>query len=202
MNLLRAQYLPSQSPYVYIPTTYTTINDHNQDEKVLDDESNQTSEHVQEPLLVYATLPTQNGPIYIQPTKKSYYDLEQIQGSTIYPSQYYYSPQTQHIIPSSTAYFQPISSPSLLIDSKSQHDETDEEEDNDYEKSAGLFNQRQSSSHIMSNALQLVYSQEKRNVQTDSFNLEQLTSYLAMKWADNINHYEQGKNSMLDEKIW
>ncbi len=47
----------------------------------------------------------------------------------------------------------------------------------------------------MSNALQLVYSQEKRNAQTDQFNLDQLTAYLAMKWTDTIDHYEQGNIS-------
>ncbi|CAF3761458.1 unnamed protein product [Rotaria sp. Silwood1] len=215
MNLLRTQYLSSQSQYVLIPTTYptppppptTTTNDIEQDEKNPDEEINQTSEQIQEPLLVYATIPTQTGPIYIQPTKKSYYDVEQLQQtsmSTIYPTQYFYSTQTQHIIPSHTAYFQPISSPSLLIDTKSQQDNTEDDDDdnnnnnndNDYEKSTRLFHQtqqQQSSSHIMSNALQLVYSQERRNVQTDRFNLDQLTAYLAMKWTDTINHYEQGE---------
>ncbi|CAF4617271.1 unnamed protein product, partial [Rotaria socialis] len=198
MNLLRTQYLPSQSQYVLIPTTYAATaapSDTNQDETTLEDEPNQTSEQTQEPLLVYAT---QAGPVYLQPTKKPYYDLEQLQASTVYPSQYFYSPQTQHMIPPPTAYFQPIPSSSLLIDAKSQHDDTDEEEDNNYEKSTSLFHQaqkqQQSSSHIMSNALQLVYSQEKRNAQTDCFNLDQLTAYLAMKWTDNMNHYEQGKN--------
>ncbi|CAF3030790.1 unnamed protein product [Rotaria sp. Silwood2] len=203
MNLLRTQYLSSQSQYVLIPTTYTTTttttNDIEQDEKNLDDETTQTSEQIQEPLLVYATIPTQTGPIYLQSTKKSYYELEQLQQSsmpTVYPTQYFYSTQTQHIIPPHAAYFQPISSPSLLVETKSQHDDTDDEDDNnDYEKSTRLFHQtqQQSSSHIMSNALQLVYSQEKRNIQTDRFNLDQLTAYLAMKWTDTINHYEQGK---------
>jgi hypothetical protein len=195
MNLLRTQYISSQSPYVLIPTTYTTTNDTEQDEKTLDDET------IQEPLLVYTTIPTQLGPVYLPPIKKLSNDLEQ-QSSipTIYPSQYYYPTQVSHMIPSHTAYFQPISSPSLLMDRKSQQngtddeDEDEEEEDNDYEKSTRLFHQtrQQSSSHIMSNALQLVYSQERRNAQTDRFNLDQLTAYLAMKWTDTIDHYEQG----------
>jgi hypothetical protein len=180
MNLLRSQYLSSQSQYVFIPTksTYET----NQDEKNLNDE---TSEQIQEPLLVYTTLPNQTGgPIYYHSTKKSFNNFDQ---SSIYPSQYFY--------PTHSAYFQPISS--LLIDNKSQQDDTDhddDEEDNNYEKSTKFFHQtsQQSSSHIMSNALHLVYSQEKRNAQTDRFNLDQLTGYLAMKWTDTIDHYEQG----------
>jgi hypothetical protein len=188
MNLLRTQYLSSQSQYVLIPTqTNTTTYETNQDEKNSNDES------IQEPLLVYTTIPGQTQPIYYQQqTKKSF------EQSSIYPTQYFY--------PTHPAYFQPISS-SLLIDNKSQHDETDndeeeeeeeeEEVDNDYEKSTKLSQQtrQQSSSHIMSNALQLVYSQEKRNAQTDRFNLDQLTAYLAMKWTDTIDHYEQGKIS-------
>jgi hypothetical protein len=187
MNLLRTQYLSSQSQYVLIPTQT------NQDEKNSNDES------IQEPLLVYTTIPSQTQPIYYQQqqqqaTKKSF------EQSSIYPSQYFY--------PTHPAYFQPIPS-SLLIDNKSQHDETDndeeeeeEEEDHDYEKSTKLFQQtrQQSSSHIMSNALQLVYSQEKRNAQTDRFNLDQLTAYLAMKWTDTIDHYEQGKISCQTKK--
>jgi hypothetical protein len=141
MNLLRSQYLSSQSQYVFIPTksTYET----NQDEKNLNDE---TSEQIQEPLLVYTTIPTQLGPVYLPPIKKLSNDLEQ--QSTIYPSQYYYPTQVSHMIPSHTAYFQPISSPSLLMDRKSQQNGTDdededdeEEEDNDYEKSTRLFHQ-------------------------------------------------------------
>jgi hypothetical protein len=49
----------------------------------------------------------------------------------------------------------------------------------------------------MSNALQLVYSQEKRNAQTDRFNLDQLTAYLAMKWTETVDHYEQGNKIFL-----
>jgi hypothetical protein len=177
LNLLRTQYLSSQSPYVLIPNP-TTINP---------DEKDETSDQIQEPLLVYTTIPGQTGPIYYQPNKKSY--------ESVYPSQYFY--------PTHPAYFQPIPS-SLLIDNKSQqgdtdHDDVEEEEDNDYEKSTRLFQQtrQQSSSHIMSNALQLVYSQEKRNAQTDRFNLDQLTAYLAMKWTETVDHYEQGDDEIL-----
>ncbi|CAF3735883.1 unnamed protein product [Adineta steineri] len=193
MNLFRTQYMHSQQPYILIPATYTATNDNDQDEKILDDETISTSEHIQEPLLVYTPIPTQLGPIYLQQTKKLSNDLEQqMPIPTIYPQQYYYPPQTSH-----PAYFQPISSPTLILDTKSQQDGSDdeqEEQDNNYEKSTRLFHQtrQQSSSHIMSNALQLVYSQERRNAQTDHFNLDQLTAYLAMKWTDTIDHYEQG----------
>ncbi|CAF0874316.1 unnamed protein product [Adineta steineri] len=193
MNLFRTQYMHSQQPYILIPTTYTATNDNDQDEKILDDETISTSEHIQEPLLVYTPIPTQLGPIYLQQTKKLSNDLEQqMPIPTIYPQQYYYPPQTSH-----PAYFQPISSPTLILDTKFQQDGSDdeqEEQDNNYEKSTRLFHQtrQQSSSHIMSNALQLVYSQERRNAQTDHFNLDQLTAYLAMKWTDTIDHYEQG----------
>lgn len=89
----------------------------------------------------------------------------------------------------------------MSVENKSQQDETDhdeeEDEDNALEKSTRRLAQtrQQSSSHIMSNALQLVYSQEKRNAQTDRFNLDQLTAYLAMKWTDTVDHYEQGNLS-------
>lgn len=178
LNFLRTQYLSSQSPYVLIPTgpTYET----NPDGK------EETSENIQEPLYVYATLPGQTGPVYYQTTKKPF--------QSIYPSSPYY--------PTPSAYFQPIpSSSSLSMETKSQHDETDNDEEIDddddqhLDKSNRKFPQtrQQSSSHIMSNALQLVYSQEKRNAQTDRFNLDQLTAYLAMKWTDTVDHYEQGR---------
>jgi hypothetical protein len=79
---------------------------------------------------------------------------------------------------------------------KSEPNETDDVhiEDHDYEKSTKSYLQtrQQSSSDIMSNALQLVYSQQRRNAQTDRFNLDDLTAYLAMKWTDTVDHYEQG----------
>ena len=179
MNLFRTPYLSTQSPYVLIPTAPTYESNNLEDKE-------STSETIQEPLLVYATMPGQTGPIYYQSTKKSF--------QSMYPSSMYY--------PTHSAYFQPIpSSSSLSMENKSQHDEEtdndDELEDDDGEKSHRKFEQHkpQSSSQIMSNALQLVYSQEKRNAQTDRFNLDQLTAYLAMKWTDTIDHYEQGRSS-------
>jgi len=202
MNLLRTQYISPQSQYVYLPTTYTTNNETDANE-----ETNQTSsDQIQEPLLVYATA---TGQFYFHPssTKKSHVDSEQQQQSTpiptvytttpnVYPSHYYYPSQTQHLIQSHPAFFQPIASPSLLTDLKSEPNETDDVhiEDHDYEKSTKSYLQtrQQSSSDIMSNALQLVYSQQRRNAQTDRFNLDDLTAYLAMKWTDTVDHYEQG----------
>lgn len=183
LNYIRSQYLPPQSsPYVLIPTapTYET----NSDEK------EETSDNLTEPVYVYATLPGQTGPVYYQTTKKAL--------QSIYPSSSYY--------PTHPAYFQPIpSSSSLSMENKSQHDETDNDDDVDddddhsLDKSNRKFpsSRQQSSSHIMSNALQLVYSQEKRNAQTDRFNLDQLTAYLAMKWTDTVDHYEQGRAFVL-----
>jgi hypothetical protein len=215
MNLLRAQYIPPQSQYIFLPTTYpttTTVTN----ETDLDDETNQIStEQIQEPLLVYAT-PT--GQLYYHPStiKKTYTDSEQQQqqpqpatapiptvyttAPTIYPSHYYYPSQIQHVIPSHPAYFQPITSPSLLIDTKSEQNDIDDVDiDDDYENSTKLYHQlhQQSSSDIMSNALQLVYSQQKRNAQTDRFNLDDLTAYLAMKWTDTVDHYVQGREFIL-----
>ena len=73
----------------------------------------------------------------------------------------------------------------------------------DYEKSTKSYLQtrQQSSSDIMSNALQLVYSQQRRNAQTDRFNLDDLTAYLAMKWTDTVDHYEQGTTGNTSERI-
>jgi hypothetical protein len=200
--------MPPQSQYVFTPTTYqTTTTTATNETEPNDDETNQTSsEQIQEPLYVYTT-PT--GQIYIHPsqTKKPYTDSEQQQQQqppiptvytttpTIYPSHYFYPSQAQHLIPPHTAYFQPISSPSLLIDTKSEqtnHDDVDTEDN--YENSSKVYQQtrQQPSSDIMSNALQLVYSQQRRNAQTDRFNLDDLTAYLAMKWTDSVDHYEQG----------
>ncbi len=206
LNFLRAQYISPQSQYVFLPT-YPTTTTTTTNETEFDDETNQTStEQIQEPLLVYATPTSQ---LYYQPStvKKSYTDSEQQQQPTasiptvytttptIYPSHYYYPSQVQHLIPSHPAYFQPITSPSLLIDTKSEQNDTDDVDiDNDYENSRKLCHplRQQSSSDIMSNALQLVYSQQKRNAQTDRFNLDDLTAYLAMKWTDTVDHYVQG----------
>ncbi|CAF0766941.1 unnamed protein product [Adineta ricciae] len=195
MNVVPPPYLPSQTRYILIPTGYTTSTTNDattatdQDENTRNDDDNETaqsSEHAQEPLLVYTTI---SAPMYLQPMKKGPNDLEQpVPIPPMYAPPYYYPTQTPH-----AAYFQPITPASLLIESRSQQDDTDNEDD--YESSTRLFHQsrQQSSSHIMSNALQLVYSQERRNAPTDRFNLDQLTAYLAMKWTDAVGHYEQGK---------
>ena len=52
----------------------------------------------------------------------------------------------------------------------------------------------------MSSALQLVYSQQRRNAQTNRFNLDDLTAYLAMKWTDTMDHYEQGTHQKKTEQ--
>jgi len=181
MNYFRSQYLPSQSSYVLIPTVPPSSGlEPNPNDK------DSPNEQIHEPLFVYTAFPGQNQPIYYQQNKKS-----------MYPSQYFY-PATH------PAYFQPIST-SSVIDNKSQQDDTDHDDildddeiEHDYDKSSTrLFHRMQpssssSSSHIMSNALQLVYSQEKFNAQTDRFNLDQITAYLAMKWTETVDHYEQG----------
>ncbi|CAM4897640.1 unnamed protein product [Rotaria socialis] len=205
MNLLRAQYMQSQSQYVYLPTTYATTATANEADS--DDTTNETlSDQVQEPLLVYAT-PTGSFYYPSSTVKKSPIDLEQQQQSAapiptvytappMYPSPYFYPSHASHLIPSHPAYFQPIpasSSSSLLIDTKLEQNTMDIDDD-DYKNSTNLHPQirQQSSSDIMSNALQLVYSQQRRNAQTDRFNLDDLTAYLAMKWTDTVDHYEQG----------
>ncbi|CAF2735418.1 unnamed protein product [Rotaria sp. Silwood2] len=196
MNLLRQHYMSPQSQYIFLPTTYTTTtaNESDQDETT----NSTTPEQIQESLLVYST-PT--GQFYFHPstTKKSSIDTEQQSNSipnaytpTIYPSHYYYPSQAQHLTPSQTAYFQPISS--SLNDTKSEQNNIDLDDDDDKNSSVLYHQARQlsSSSDIMSNALQLVYSQQRRNAQTDRFNLDDLTAYLAMKWTDTVDHYEQG----------
>ncbi|CAF3485326.1 unnamed protein product [Rotaria sordida] len=207
MNYLRTHYIPPQSPYVLLPTTYTTTTTTTTNEIDHDETTNSsTSEQIQEPLYVYST-PT--GQFYFHPstTKKSSIDTEQQSNSmptvytpTIYPSHYFYPSHTQHLIPSQTAYFQPISSSSSLIDTKSEQNNIDIDDDDGYKNSSILYHQtrqQSSSSDIMSNALQLVYSQQRRNAQTDRFNLDDLTAYLAMKWTDTVDHYEQGDNRIL-----
>ena len=191
MNLVRAPYYPTQPPYVYVPTTYSATAPATTNDAESTEENNQTpAEQVQ---LVYAT-PT--GQIYYQPTmvKKSTADSEQMVASvptvypTAYPSQYFYPPQVQQIIPPANAYFQPISSTSSVVERK------EGDHDDDYENSANSDHRKrqQSSADIMSNALQLVYSQQRRNAQTDRFNLDDLSAYLAMKWTDAVDHYMQG----------
>ena len=195
MNLLRTQYLPPQSQYIYLPTTYPTTAATHETEP--DEEHNQTStDQVQ---LVYAT-PT--GQIYFPPsvTKKSYDDSEQIVAPiptvypTAYPSQYFYPSHVPHVIPSSTAYFQPIPSASSIAETN----DIDRDDDHHDENSTNLDHpkRQQSSSDIMSTALHLVYSQQRRNAQTDRFNLDDLTAYLAMKWTDAVDHYVQGKENI------
>jgi hypothetical protein len=204
MNFLRTQYIPPQSQYIYLPPTYPTTTVTNETD--LDEETNPTSnDQIQEPLLVYAT-PT--GQLYYQQpttTKKTYPDSEQSTAPlptvytttpTMYPSHYYYPSQVQPIIPPHTAYFQPITSPLLVNETKSEQNEIDDVElDDEYENSTQVHHQlrQPSSSDIMSNALQLVYSQQRKNAQTDRFNLDDLTAYLAMKWTDTVDHYVQGR---------
>ncbi|CAF1048006.1 unnamed protein product [Adineta ricciae] len=195
MSMARPPYISSQTQYYIIPTGYTTSTTNDattatgQDENTSNDDDNETaqsSEHAQAPLLFYTAI---SAPMYLQPMKKGPSDLEQpVPIPPMYAPPYYYPTQTPH-----AAYFQPITPASLLIESKSQQDDSDNEDG--YESSTRLFHQsrQQSSSHIMSNALQLVYSQERRNAPTDRFNLDQLTAYLAMKWTDAVGHYEQGK---------
>jgi hypothetical protein len=208
MNVLRTPYISPQSQYVFTPTAYPTTTATTTNETETDDDTNQTSsDQIQEPLYVY-TAPT--GQLYFHPstTKKPFTDSEQQQQQTaamptvytttptIYPSHYFYPSQAPHLIPSHPAYFQPISSPSLLIETKSEQNNTDDVDiDDNYENPNKLYQQtrQQSSADIMSNALQLVYSQQRRNAQTDRFNLDDLTAYLAMKWTDSVDHYEQGR---------
>ena len=191
MNLLPPQYLPTQSQYMY--PTYST------NESEAGEEPNQTAtDQVQ---VVYAT-PT--GQLYFSSatTKKPYSESEPVVTpiSTGYPTPYFYPQQVQHIIPNHPPYFQPISSIPLVIDTKSEPTEIDEVDlEDDYENSR-KFSQpkrQQSSADIMSNALQLVYSQQRRNAQTDRFNLDDLTAYLAMKWTDAVDHYAQGRENLL-----
>lgn len=187
MNLVRAPYYPPQSQYVYVPTAYpppaTTTNESESNE-----ENNPTS--TEQVPLVYAT-PT--GQIYYQPTmtKKSPGGPESIVTPistvypTAYPSQYFYPSQIQQIVPSPNAYFQPISSTTLVTERK-------DEDDLDNSNNSDHRTRQQSSADIMSNALHLVYSQQRRNAQTDHFNLDDLSAYLAMKWTDAVDHYMQG----------
>lgn len=214
MNLLRPPYVSPQSQYFFLPTTYATpppATTAANNEADTDDTNNQTSsDQVQEPLLFYAT---PSGQFYFQP-KKPTIDSEQQQPTVpptlyaptqpMYPSHYFYPPHVQHLIPPQTAYFQPIPpTSSLVIDTKLEPKNLDMDDDDDddggYKNSPNVYPQtrQQTSSDIMSNALQLVYSQQRRNAQTDRFNLDDLTAYLAMKWTDTVDHYEQGKTSKI-----
>ncbi|CAF1236964.1 unnamed protein product [Adineta ricciae] len=217
MNLMRGSYVLPQSQYVYLPTTLTnssTVPTTATNETNGDEEANQTSsESIPEPLVVIAAPPAS---MYYHTlmNKKLYIDSDQQQTPQatpissiypavppVYPANYFYPTHAPHLLPSHPAYFQPITSPSLLIDTKFEPNDIDgiEVNDDDYEKSTKLYSQarQQSSSDIMSNALQLVYSQQRRNAQTDRFNLDDLTAYLAMKWTETVDHYEQGDNRIL-----
>ena len=199
MSSPRPHYMPSQSQYVFLPTIYTTTKTNDTDS--IDQTS---SDQNQESLFVHTT---QTGQLYFQPStiKKSSTDDEQQPNSiptiyatpNIYPSHCIYLSAAHHLIPSHTAYFQPIPSSSFFIGCKSEENDLDIIDD--YITSTDLYHEkrRQSSSDIMSNALQLVYSQQRRNAQTDRFNLDDLTAYLALKWTDTVDHYEQG----IDQKI-
>ena len=212
MNLLRTPYLPSQAQYLLVPTSYPSAapNEMDSDEKSLDDQISQPAQQVQEPLLVYTNIPNQSGPMYFHPSaaNKSFY-VDPKQGSpaavsnmyssamAMYPPPMFYPRPAQHLYPSSAAYFQPISSPSLFVDTK-----LDERQNIDPAETSGKYGQTtdtlpSASSDIMSSALQLVYSQQRRNAQTDRFNLDDLTAYLAMKWTETVDHYEQGRISSL-----
>ena len=201
MNLLRTAYLPSQAQYLLMPSSYPSAaqNEMDSDEKSLDEQSSRAPEQVQEPLLVYTSIPNQAGPIYFHPpaNKSSFVDPKQLPAAvpSIYPAMYpspmfYPRPAAQqHLFPPTATYFQPISSPSLFVDTKLDERPSVDEANppNDGLSSA--------SSDIMSSALQLVYSQQRRNAQTDRFNLDDLTGYLAMKWTETVGHYEQGTTS-------
>ena len=190
--------MPPQSQYIILPQPTTTTNTN---ESETDSEINQTSN---EPVLVYTS---QTGPVYVQATKKPYptSDYPQ-QGSippTIYPTPIYYPHQPAH----HPAYFQPIpsSSSSLLIETKSEHDDLEPDDEHEYSTKTSSSQIHQTitttttttaaASDIMSNAIQLVYSQERKTAQTDRFNLDDLTAYLAMKWTNTVDHYLQGIES-------
>ena len=108
---------------------------------------------------------------------------------SMYPAPMYYANQQshqQHLFPSPTTYFQPIATPSLLtVDTK-----LETQAENHHDKA---YRQPSASSDIMSSALKLVYSQERRNALTDRFNLDDLTGYLTSKWTDTVDRYEQGR---------
>ena len=95
---------------------------------------------------------------------------------TMYPAPVYYANQQPHLFPLPNTYFQPVATPSLTVDTKLE-----------------VHRQPSASSDIMSSALKLVYSQERRNALTDRFNLDDLTAYLTSKWTDAVDRYEQGR---------
>jgi len=216
MNILRAPYLHSQPQYVFLPSSYPPVipNESETDVKTTDETttsppitSNRTSnESIPEASLTYSSVPNES-------TTMFYPSTGNVQGnvppppplSSIYPhtSAMFYPRLTQNpptIFPPPTAYFQPISSPSLYVETKL--DERAIEQDNhSYENSRQTYHSKDqlpsTSSDIMSNALQLVYSQQRRNAQTDRFNLDDLTAYLALKWTETVDHYEQGDKRII-----
>lgn len=195
INLLRPPYMTPQSQYILLPTAYPTV----ANEAVIDSETNQTlNEPVQEPVLVYTP---QTGPVYVQTTKKPYSPPEYPQqtsiSTTVYPTQIYYPNQLPHMMSSHSAYFQPINASSLLIESKSEQGDVEPDDENENSTKTYSQSHQPTSADIMSNALQLVYSQQRRTAQTDRFNLDDLTAYLAMKWTDTVDHYLQGDSRIL-----
>jgi hypothetical protein len=211
MHFPSPQYLSSQPQYVFVPNPYSNMSNHEDtsNRKSFDEQTVRSSDHVQESSMIYTTVPNDSNHMYIHPTttKSSFIDTKQpylsnsnmyTTASAMYPSAMFYS-RPSHVHPSmfppSTAYFQPISSSSSLVDVKP--DEHDIHHDN-YQQDTTVQSYHSTgqlpstSSDIMSNALQLVYSQQRRNAQTDRFNLDDLTAYLAMKWTETVDHYEQG----------
>lgn len=187
MNVLRTPYINPQSQYILLPTTYPPTTTATTNESEVDGETPPTSnEQVQEPILVYTP---QTGPIYLQTTAKKPYSTPELSQQYTYPTQFYY-----HTVPSQSAYFQPITSPTLVMENKSEQEE-DPEPKGDDENANKSYSQihQPTSADIMSNALQLVYSQQRKNAPSDRFNLDDLTAYLAMKWTDTVDHYLQGK---------
>jgi hypothetical protein len=216
INYIRAPYFSQQSPYFFLPNQCSTSMN-NDDGHGADKSSADETSHNQEPLIVYTAIPTSTGQIYLHPvttTKKSYSNVDEPSSmfptSTFYPSSMYYptSNAYQHVLPSHTAYFQPIASvQSPVLSPYENRSPTNESEQDEYDDRAIVEDQyvkyhrtrQQASSNIMSNALKLVYSQEKRHMPKDSFNLDQLTAYLAMRWTDTVDRYEHGKSSMKNE---
>ena len=217
MNLLRTQYLPSQAPYVILPSNaYPTASnakiDSDVGEKSPEDVNIISStDPVQEPLLVYTALPNSSGQVYYN-SSISKHPLVELKSSVpsmsniyptspaVYPAPVFYprvpqQPMPGQIFPSPAAYFQPIPSSSLFVETRIDQQDIDHTNHQYTNANKIRSNDEQlpsTSSDIMSSALQLVYSQQRRNAQTDRFNLDDLTAYLAMKWTETVDHYDQG----------
>lgn len=207
LNLVRNPYLTQTAPYLFVPPVYQ--NESNKT-RTIEQSNDENKPNLQEPLIVYTAIPNSTaGQIYFQPMLNSGKNLNEFEHppvipqttmysqSNFYPSPLFYS----NFLPNHPAYFQPIPSSSTF---KSQFDETEPEDfDDDDDDDDDLYDSRSknevssssSSAHIMSNALQLVYSHQKKNTPKDQFNLESLTAHLAMKWTDGINRFEQGKQA-------